>query len=88
VTGQERLPYPQFSVEEAVVRRPDLIVLARHGETPEQEPLHRWPSLSVLPAVRQGRVGSIDGNLLHKPGPRVVDGLRALARLLHPDLPW
>jgi iron complex transport system substrate-binding protein len=27
----------------------------------------------------------VDGNLLHRYGPRVVDGLERLARLLHPE---
>jgi ABC-type Fe3+-hydroxamate transport system substrate-binding protein len=27
----------------------------------------------------------VDGNLLHRYGPRIVDGLEDLARLLHPE---
>jgi iron complex transport system substrate-binding protein len=27
----------------------------------------------------------VDGNLVSRPGPRIVEGLEALARLIHPD---
>lgn len=88
VTGEAPIPYPRFSVEEAVARQPELIVLARHGETSVEERLRAWQHLTLLPAVRQGRIFPIAGDLLHKPGPRVVEGLRALARLFHPEMAW
>jgi iron complex transport system substrate-binding protein len=88
VTGDERLPYPRFSLEEAVARRPERIVLAQHGEVTVDERLREWQHLTLLPAVRQGHVYRIDGDLIHRPGPRIVEGLRALARLLHPEVAW
>lgn len=88
VSGNEALAYPRFSVEEALGRRPERIVLALHGEASLDERLREWQHLALLPAVRQGRVHAIEGDLLHRPGPRVVDGLRALARLLHPEVAW
>ena len=39
-----------------------------------------------LAAVRSGRVVSIDAALLSRPGPRIVEGLAHLARLLHPEV--
>jgi iron complex transport system substrate-binding protein len=35
--------------------------------------------------VKSGAVFTFDDNLVTRPGPRVVDGLEALARLIHPD---
>ena len=43
---------------------------------------HGWNS---LPAVRNGEVYLIDHSTLSRPGPRIVDGLEALAQLTHPD---
>ncbi len=88
VSGDEPFAYPRFSVEEAVARRPDRIVVAQHGEASLDDRLREWQHLTLLPAVRQGRIAPIDGNLLHRPGPRVVQGLRALARILHPEVAW
>lgn len=44
------------------------------------------PGWSELPAVRAGEVYLIDHSALSRPGPRVVDGLEAIAQLTHPDL--
>lgn len=85
VTGQEALPYPRFSLEEVVARNPEVIVLAQHGSASVDERLERWRHLRLLSAVRQGRIYGIDGNLIHRPGPRIVEGLRTLARLFHPE---
>lgn len=38
-----------------------------------------------LPAVREGRVFTLESNLFHRPGPRLVDGVELMAALLHPD---
>jgi len=45
--------------------------------------LREWRGLTLLPAVRQGRVRAVEGDLVHRPGPRVVDGLAAIARIVH-----
>jgi iron complex transport system substrate-binding protein len=47
--------------------------------------LDSWARLTSLPAIKTGRVYPVDGNVLHRYGPRVVDGLEMLARLLHPE---
>ena len=87
ITADEAAPYPRFSVEEVVLRRPDWIILARHGDASVDDRLREWQHLTLLPAVRQGHVQAVDGDLVHRPGPRVVDGLRAIARILHPGHP-
>lgn len=71
--------YPQYSLETAVARRPELIFL----ETGESD---LPPRLKETPAGRSGRVFHIDDNLLLRPGPRIVDGLEEMARKLHPEL--
>lgn len=85
VTAGDALPYPRLSIEMALERRPERVILARHGHLGIDDQLRMWDSLGVLPAVRAGRVQSVDGDLVHRPGPRIVDGLRALAHALHPE---
>ena len=44
----------------------------------------RWSELS---AVREGRVYAVDANAYFaRPGPRLIDGVRLLAELIHPEL--
>lgn len=85
ITATEPSDYPRFSMEAAVVRAPEVIVLARHGTGSGPLPRDKWEALNQLPAVQARRVHAVDGNLLHRYGPRIVDGLAHLARLLHPE---
>ena len=39
-----------------------------------------------LAAVQQGQIYYINGDLVSRPGPRIVQGLQAMARIIHPDL--
>lgn len=79
----------QVSVEELLARQPDVIVLGDYtygGVTAEQVRARAgWQSLS---AVQQNRIFIFDDNLISRPGPRLVDGLEAMAKLLHPDVVW
>jgi ABC-type Fe3+-hydroxamate transport system substrate-binding protein len=68
-----------------VVRAPEVILLARHGAGSGALPRDKWEALSQVPAVKARRIHAVDGNLLHRYGPRIVDGLEHLARLFHPE---
>jgi iron complex transport system substrate-binding protein len=84
VTAGEPGDYPRLSLETAVARAPEVIVLARHGVGVGPVERDRWDRLAALPAVKGGRVHEVDGGLLHRYGPRVVEGLERLARIIHP----
>jgi iron complex transport system substrate-binding protein len=81
LAGDSAQPYPQYSVERMLARAPEVIVVGSHAGGPALAPLTAHAS---LPAVKNGRVHAVDGNLLFRPGPRVVDGVELLARLFHP----
>lgn len=84
VTADEPSDYPRFSIEAAVARAPEVVLLARHdGGVPLAR--DRWERLQNVPAVRAGRVHAVDGSLMHRYGPRVVEGLEQLARAIHPE---
>jgi len=77
--------YPRFSVEAAVARGPEVIVLARHGAGTAPYAREKWERFADLPSIRAGRLHAVDGDLFHRFGPRVVEALEILARLLHPE---
>lgn len=78
--------YPQLSLEQIVVENPSIIILgdSMWGVTPESV-LERagW---EVIEAVKSNQIFPIDDNLISRPGPRLVDGLEALAKILHPGV--
>lgn len=85
LTAADADDYPRYSLEAAVAKSPEVIVLANHGSTSGPIALDRWKRLTSLPAIKTGRVHSVDGNLMHRYGPRVLDGLDQLARAIHPE---
>jgi iron complex transport system substrate-binding protein len=48
--------------------------------------LRELPGWQALPAVRSGQVFAGHTHLFSRSGPRLVDGVEALARLLHPEV--
>lgn len=78
--------YPQFSLEQIVASDPAFIILgdSMWGVTPEA--VATRPGWENLSAVKNGNVLPFDDNLVSRPGPRLVDGLEALAKLLRPEL--
>ena len=85
ITAGERGDYPRFSIEAAVARAPEVILLARHGTGTGPMARDKWDRLTSLPAVKAGRIHPVDGNFMHRYGPRVVDGVERLARMIHPE---
>jgi len=85
VTADGADGYPRYSLEAAVARAPQVIILADRGTGLDTLAREKWGRLRSLPAVKAERLFSVDGNLMHHYGPRVVDGLELLARLIHPE---
>jgi iron complex transport system substrate-binding protein len=85
ITARDAEEYPRYSLEAAVARGPEVIVLANHGSQSGPIALDRWKRLASLPAIKTGRIHSVDGNLMHRYGPRLLDGLDQLARAIHPE---
>jgi iron complex transport system substrate-binding protein len=85
--GRESL---QVSTEVLLARAPDVIVEAHGGDGWPPERILResllWRGLPALPAVRSNRVYVLADDRLIVPGPRVADGVRVLARALHPEV--
>ncbi len=78
--------WAQISLEQLLVDDPDFILLgdSAYGITPES--VAQRAGWQTLTAVKEGRVLAFDDNLLVRYGPRILDGLEALARILHPEL--
>jgi iron complex transport system substrate-binding protein len=83
VTSDVNEAWPRLSDEAALASRPEAVIILS-GETMGAD-TKVAPALQNSPAVRTGRVYSIDGDLLTRPGPRLVDGLEQIARALHPE---
>jgi len=86
VTADQGQGYPRMSLEAAVGRTPEVIILARHGSRVGPAAREQWQRLESMPAIKSGRLYMADGDLMHRYGPRVVVGLESLARIIHPEI--
>jgi iron complex transport system substrate-binding protein len=78
----------QVGAESIVERNPEVIILADadlpfNPQTPEL--VTARPGWATVSAVQNGAIYPVRGDLYATPGPRLILGLEALARLLHPD---
>lgn len=76
--------YVAYSVEQLVAEDP-VVYLATRGSMSNPEDLASRTGYSDITAVRTGRIYILDDNLVSRPGPRVVEGVRQIAEALHPD---
>ena len=76
----------QIEAEQILDFDPEVILLgdAAYGVTPEQ--VAARPGWDALTAVKNGDVRPIDDVIVTRPGPRLAEGIRALALAIHPDL--
>jgi iron complex transport system substrate-binding protein len=74
----------QITDEDAQSAKPDAIVMSWCGVKEEKyrrEVVERRPAWSAIPAVMHGHIYPVTEAFLGRPGPRLVDGYRALARI-------
>jgi iron complex transport system substrate-binding protein len=79
-------PWAQISLEQLVVANPAIIILGDSAYGTTAEAIKQRPGWEVLDAVMNNQIFPFDDNLISRPGPRMVDGLEALAKLLHPGV--
>lgn len=77
--------WPRVSDEQVLARGADVIICVEHaggtgGEVPAR--LKTRPGWGNLKAVKDGKVFAVDADLVTRPGPRLVDGLEAVQKLL------
>jgi iron complex transport system substrate-binding protein len=90
--GQRGKPSVVTTADQINAYSPEVIVMIPCGYYKEdvlrQLPQSRLPAgWQDLPAVKEGNVWAVDAtSYFSRPGPRVVDGVEILARILHPEL--
>jgi iron complex transport system substrate-binding protein len=76
--------YPLLSREEILRRRPDIIIATNDIVHSPGDILTSYPEWKTLPAILRNHVTIVDASIVSRPGPRIVDGLEAVANAIHP----
>lgn len=84
VTADAQQAYPQYSVEKLLGDDPEYYLAGRSSGTTVEDIKSR-PPYSSLRAVQQDNVFVVNDDLINRPGPRIVEGVREIAETIHPD---
>ena len=90
VLGKAGTPSFRVTEEEIIAAAPEVMIVAPCGYDKEQSrdeylSLTFSPGWASIPAVRDGRVYAMDANsYVSRPGPRLVTGMEAMAKAIHP----
>ncbi|OFZ20611.1 MAG: hypothetical protein A2X94_11355 [Bdellovibrionales bacterium GWB1_55_8] len=74
--------YPRPSLEDAVHRRPDVILVVSMGPSPvpARNSVESWKAFPEIPAVKNGRLHLLLGDSLVRPTLRLLEGLSLLEK--------
>jgi len=90
--GKKRTPSFRVSTEDVINAAPEILLIAQCGYSAQQARdeyngvtfPEEW---SAIPAVRNSRVYALDASgYFSRPGPRLMTGIEALAKILHPEV--
>ena len=71
--------YPQVSLENVLLRQPEVIINTDETGNPQTVDWQQWPE---IPAVKQQHIITLNADLLQRPTPRAIDGIQQLCSAL------
>lgn len=74
-----------ISSEEVIKQNPDIILLGDSAYGVTAESLAQRSGWSTLTAVKEAKIYPFNDDLVSRPTPRLVDGLEAFAKIIHPE---
>jgi len=74
-------PYPVVSLENVIAKNPQVIIVPHHSgsDAINKEIWTKWQNIK---AIKKNHIYAIDGDLLHRFGPRAVEGLKQLCEAI------
>ena len=86
IAGELDILYPHYSIEKVLASSPEVIVISSMSEkTVSGGAFKKWAVWKEIPAVKHDEIYFINPDLIHRPGPRVVEGLERLSKMIHPE---
>ena len=86
VAAKSATPYPRLSMETVLMEDPEALVFpVGQAEGISESEQQTWRQWTGMTAVKRGRLHQIPASLLNRPGPRIIQALRMLADIIHPE---
>ena len=85
ISEHESLNYPIYSIEAIILKAPEIIITSSMENKMDRLNLVKtWQKWKSIPAVKMNAIYVIDSNLVDRPSPRIIEGLEAMAKMIHP----
>lgn len=78
--------YPQFDLEQLIERNPQVYITANDLPEKTVESIKERPGYSEIEAIKNNRIYLVDGNIISRPGPRIIEALELIVEAIHPEL--
>lgn len=82
ITGDSEISYPMYNREELLIRNPDYILMYETNNNDINVLLESYPEWNTLSAFVNERVFYINADLYSRPGPRFVEAVEDLYKLI------
>ncbi len=85
-TNNANSGYPQVTDESVISADPQYVILTEdplYGGKPDA--VYKRPNWNNIEAVKEHHVYHVNTDIMQRPGPRLVEGLRCVAQIVHPD---
>lgn len=76
--------YVTYSIEKLLEADPDIYIVNSHAHEPQDVKTRN--GYEVLSAIKNDQIFSIEDNLINRPGPRIIQGLEEMAKIIHPEV--
>jgi iron complex transport system substrate-binding protein len=87
ISENESVNYPLYNIETILSKAPEIIIMSSMDSKRDYLNLYKnWQKWKDLPAVKMNAIYVVDSNLVDRPTPRIVEGLEALAKIIHPEI--
>lgn len=86
ISDNESKNYPLYSIETVIFSAPEIIIISSMESKKDCLNLVKWwQNWKSIPAVKRDAIYVVDSNLVDRPTPRIVEGLEAIVRMIHPE---
>jgi len=87
ISENESMYYPLYSIENVISKAPEIIIISSmESKRDYLNLIKKWQNWKSIPAVERNAIHLVDSNLVDRPTPRIVEGLEAMVRLIHPEV--
>jgi iron complex transport system substrate-binding protein len=87
ISESELASYPSYSIETILAKAPEIIIMSSmESKKDHMNLVKKWQNWKSIPAVKMNAIHVIDSNIVDRPTPRIIEGLEAMARIIHPEV--